>query len=214
MLRQTDAIDTLMAEFVSGTLPAPLQVMLASHLEMNPSNREWLANLEALAGIELAAIEPVALNDRDAMLNTIFSSNASHSISNSGLAEDGTPDVLRDFIGSTVSDIRWKKNRFVGFEEVKLGEFDGCKASLFKLQPGQGVPHHTHHGTEMTLVLKGGFSDGTGHYVKGEIVVADGTVDHRPVADTDEDCICFAVTDAPLRLTGPLGRFVAPFIRV
>lgn len=213
MLEQTDAIDALMAEFVSGTLPAPLQVMLASHLEMNPSNREWLANLEAVAGLELMDITPSALLNRNAMLENVFASGSESKIELAELTEDGTPDLLRSFIGSTVSDIQWKKNHFVGFEEVKLGEFDGCKASLFKLQAGQGVPHHTHHGTEITLVLKGGFSDGTGHYVKGEIVIADGTVDHRPVADDDSECICFAVTDAPLRLTGPLGRFVAPFLR-
>lgn len=213
MLEQTDAIDALMAEFVSGTLPAPLQVMLASHLEMNPSNREWLANLEAIAGIELMDIKPAALLNRNAMLENIFASDAESKIELTEFTEDGTPDLLRNFIGSTVSDIQWKKNHFVGFEEVNLGEFDGCKASLFKLQAGQGVPHHTHHGTEITLVLEGGFSDGTGHYVKGDIVVADGTVDHRPVADDDGECICFAVTDAPLRLTGPLGRFVAPFLR-
>lgn len=213
MLEQTDAIDALMAEFVSGTLPAPLQVMLASHLEMNPSNREWLANLEAMSGLELMDINPVALSYRDAMLENIFASVSDPKTEFAELTEDGTPVLLHNFIGSTVSDIQWKKNHFVGFEEVKLGAFDGCKASLFRLQAGQGVPHHTHHGTEITLVLRGGFSDGTGHYVKGEIVVADGTVDHRPVADDDGECICFAVTDAPLRLTGPLGRFVAPFLR-
>jgi hypothetical protein len=27
--------------------------------------------------------------------------------------------------------------------------------------------------------------------------MADHEIDHRPVADLDEDCICFAVTDAP-----------------
>lgn len=214
MLQQTDAIDGLMAEFVAGTLPAPLRVMMASHLDMNQSNRDWIANLEAMAGLELMSLEPAPLSDPKAMLDTIFSSDSEPTIEMSLASEDGTPASLKDFIGSTISNIPWKKNRFAGFEEVKLGEFDGCKATLFRLQAGQGVPHHTHHGTEMTLVLKGGFSDGTGHYVKGEIVVADGTVDHRPVADDDGECICFAVTDAPLRLTGPLGRFVAPFIRV
>lgn len=214
MLEQTDAIDALMAEFVSGTLPAPIQIMLSSHLEMNPSNREWLSNLEAMVGLELTDIEPTPLSNPNAMLDCIFASDAEPAIELAGFAEDGTPNALKAFIGSTISNISWKKNHFAGFEEVKLGEFDGCKATLFKLQAGQGVPHHTHHGTEITLVLKGGFSDGTGHYVEGEIVVADGTVDHRPVADDDGECICFAVTDAPLRLTGPLGRFIAPFIRV
>lgn len=214
MLEQADAIDALMAEFVSGTLPTPLQVLLASHLEMNKSNSEWVSNLEALAGLELADIEPVALSDRDAMLARILASNTGQESVSEVATEDETPDSLRRFIGSTVSDIPWKRNRFASMDEVKLGDFDGCKATLFRLQAGQGVPHHTHEGTEITLVLQGAFSDGTGHYKKGQISIADGTVDHRPMADEDEDCICFAVTDAPLRLTGPLGRFIAPFIRV
>lgn len=214
MLEQTDAIDALMAEFVSGTLPTPLQVLLASHLEMNKSNHEWVSNLEALAGLELAEIEPVELSDRDSMLAHILSSNTGLESISAAVTEDKTPESLRRFIGSAVSDISWKRNRFASIDEVKLGEFDGCKATLFRLQAGQSVPHHTHVGTEITLVLQGGFSDGTGHFKKGQISIADGTVDHGPVADQDEACICFAVTDAPLRLTGPLGRFIAPFISV
>ncbi|MEH6727542.1 MAG: ChrR family anti-sigma-E factor [Hyphomicrobiales bacterium] len=214
MLEQADAIDALMAEFVSGTLPTPIQVLLASHLEMNQSNREWVANLEALAGLELTDIEPVALSERDAMLARIMASQTIADMSGEAETPDATPDALRHFIGSTIGDIPWKRNRFAGIDEVQLGKFDGCKATLFRLPAGQGVPHHTHHGTEITLVLQGAFSDGTGHFKKGQISIADGTVDHRPVADRDEDCICFAVTDAPLSLTGPLGRFIAPFIRV
>lgn len=214
MLEQSDAIDALMAEFVSGTLPTPIQVLLASHLEMNQSNQEWVSNLEALAGLELADIEPVKLTDRDAMLAIILSSKTVQESANQAVTTDETPDAMRRFIGSTVADISWKRNRFASIDEVRLGEFDGCKATLFRLQAGQGVPHHTHDGSEITLVLQGAFSDGTGHFKKGQISIADGTVDHRPIADEDEDCICFAVTDAPLRLTGPLGRFIAPFMRV
>jgi putative transcriptional regulator len=214
MLQQADAIDALMAEYVAGTLPAPIQVLLASHLEMNRSNTEWVANLEALAGLELAEIAPVELSDRDAMLAHIFSSqNDPEALRQPGMHND-TPGALQQFIGYPIADIPWKRNRFAKIDEVQLGKFDGCKATLFRLRAGQGVPHHTHHGTEITLVLKGAFSDGTGHFKRGQISIADGTVDHRPVADPDQDCICFAVTDAPLRLTGPLGRFIAPFIRV
>jgi len=59
--------------------------------------------------------------------------------------------------------------------------------------------------------LKGGFSDIMGHYRRGDIAVADGDVDHRPRADNGGDCICFAVTDAPVRLTGLIGRFLQRF---
>ena len=45
------------------------------------------------------------------------------------------------------------------------------------------------------------------------IAYADDDVDHRPIADEGEDCLCFAVTEGSLRLTGPVGRFFAPFLR-
>jgi putative transcriptional regulator len=32
------------------------------------------------------------------------------------------------------------------------------------------------------------------------------------VADEGQDCLCLAVTDARLRLTGPLGRLLNPFM--
>ena len=75
------------------------------------------------------------------------------------------------------------------------------------------MPSHTHHGTELTLVLTGGFKDEDGHYVAGDVAFADGDVDHKPIADEGEDCICFAVTAGRLQLTGPVGRWFAPFIR-
>ena len=37
-------------------------------------------------------------------------------------------------------------------------------------------------GTELTLVLAGGFSDETGHFLRGDLAEADASVDHRPVA--------------------------------
>jgi putative transcriptional regulator len=63
------------------------------------------------------------------------------------------------------------------------------------------------------LVLQGGFSDGNGHYAVGDIAYADDDVNHKPVADPDEVCICFAVVDAPVELTGPFGRLMNTFRR-
>ena len=64
------------------------------------------------------------------------------------------------------------------------------------------VPQHTHEGSELTLVLEGAFRDKTGRYARGDLALADGSIEHRPVAEPGEDCMCLTVTDAPLRLTG------------
>ena len=51
----------------------------------------------------------------------------------------------------------------------------------------------------------------TGHYARGDIALAEADLDHKPMTDAGEDCICFAVTDAPLHLTGPFGRLLDRF---
>ena len=75
------------------------------------------------------------------------------------------------------------------------------------------MPQHTHHGNELTLVLKGAFTDETGLYARGDVAFATSDIDHQPVAEADEECLCFAVVDGGLRLTGPVGRFLNVFMR-
>jgi putative transcriptional regulator len=65
----------------------------------------------------------------------------------------------------------------------------------------------------MLIVLEGGYSDEFGSYDAGDVAVANHEVVHRPVADPVEGCLCFAVTDARLKLTGPIGRVLNLFIR-
>ena len=76
------------------------------------------------------------------------------------------------------------------------------------IRGGRRMPSHTHEGSEITLVLSGAFSDVTGRYARGDIAIAEADLDHRPMTDAGEDCLCFAVTDAPLHLTGPVGRLL------
>ncbi len=80
------------------------------------------------------------------------------------------------------------------------------------LNAGRKLAGHTHDGSEYTLVLQGAFSDVAGRYERGDIAIGDDELDHCPTADPSADCLCFAVTDAPLRLTGPIGRIVQRFI--
>ncbi len=61
-------------------------------------------------------------------------------------------------------------------------------------------------------MLEGSFTDETGRYARGDVSVADPEVTHQPVAGRECDCICLAVTDAPLKMTGPLGRILNYFV--
>jgi putative transcriptional regulator len=207
-----DTIDSLLARYVAGTLPTPARVLVEAHLELKPDNRIKVANLEAMAGLELSAIDPVALDDRDAMLAAVLGSRMPEA---SGVVQQSEarifPKALYDFVGFDADDVPWR-TRMPGFKEYELGDIEGCHVNLFWIKPGRTVPAHTHEGSELSLVLDGAFSDARGHYGRGDISVADDSVDHRPSADTGRPCIGFAVMDAPLKLTGSFRQLIGDII--
>lgn len=207
-----DTIDALLARFVAGALPAPARVLVEAHLELKPENRRRVSDLEAMAGLELMEIDPVALSSRDAMLAAICKSSAELvTAPAAGRKPTSFPRALFDFVGFDVADVPWR-TRMPGFREFALGEVDGCHVNLFWIKPGRTIPAHTHEGCELSLVLDGAFTDARGRFGPGDISVADDTVDHRPSADKGGPCIGFAVMDAPLKLTGSFRQLIGDII--
>jgi putative transcriptional regulator len=209
-------INALLAGYAAGSLPAPLSVLVEAHLELSPVNRRFVQDMEALSGGALERIAPAPIANRDARLAAIFGGpepDAAARPTRIQLSRKGRlPLAIRRFVGGDADTIGWK-TVLPGVKEYKVGEFEGLKTSLFWIRSGTAMPAHTHEGGEVTLVCEGGFSDILGSYETGDISITDSSVDHKPVADDDGDCIGFAVTDAPLRLTGIIGRLFNPFIR-
>lgn len=208
-----DTIDSLMARYVAGSLPTPARVLVESHLELKDDYRGYVRDLETLAGEELAALRPADL-ERDRMLGEIYRSEAV----SAGRSSDSRvrpssifPNVLRDFVGFDADEVPWR-TKLPGFREYEVGDIEGCHVSLFWIKPGRGLPAHTHKGCELSLVLDGAFSDVFGRYERGDISVADDTVEHRPVAGKERPCIGFAVVDAPLKLTGSWPHLIRDLI--
>jgi putative transcriptional regulator len=119
---------------------------------------------------------------------------------------------LGHFLGMDYEALPWRAV-MPGLKEVKLEDRPGCEASMLWIKAGRTIPSHTHPGIEATLVLKGSFEDATGVYTRGDMAVVDSDVDHKPVAGADEDCICFAVSEGPVKLTGPIARLFQRLIR-
>lgn len=215
-IHQSSAVDALLSEYAAGTLPLPVRRVVEAHLEMTPGNRRFVAALETFAGAELEAIEPVALADRDQRLAAIFALDeapAEQATAGRRPAAAGVlPAALGEVLPGGLEGVKWRR-LLPSLKECRLDERDGLVTNLVWVRRGAAIPSHTHHGTEITLVLAGGFTDGGTHVGRGDIVVADESVDHRPVADAEEDCVCVTITDAPLRLTGPIGRLFAPLMR-
>ena len=52
------------------------------------------------------------------------------------------------------------------------------------------------------------------YFAVGDIEVADGDVEHAPVAADGEPCICLAVTEAPLKFSKLFHKAVQPFLNI
>lgn len=208
-----DTIDSLMARYVAGSLPEPARVLVESHLQLKRENREHLRSLEAMAGQALEALEPAALSDRDGMLAAVLASSAPQFRASVAGGERQTvfPKALHDFVGFDAGEVPWR-TRMPGFKEYDIGDVDGCHVSLFWIKAGRTVPAHTHEGCEISLILDGDFTDGRGRFGRGDISVADDSVDHRPTAGRERPCIGFAVIDAPLKLTGSFRQLIGDLI--
>ena len=85
---------------------------------------------------------------------------------------------------------------------------------LLRIPKGQPVPEHTHRGVELTLVLAGSFSDEVSTFRRGDVEMADPEILHTPRAGEEENCICLAVTDAPLRFSSRLMRLLQPLLKI
>ena len=118
------------------------------------------------------------------------------------------------YIGGDLDRVPWRRLG-LGVYQCVIPTGDKQSVSrLLRIPTGKPVPTHSHGGLELTLVLCGAFSDETGHYGRGDFQEADETLEHQPHAIAGEDCICLAVTDAPLRFSSLAARMAQPFIGI
>lgn len=221
--------DAMLMDYATGACGEPEALVIAAHLTLCPECRAKVAAFEAIGGSMLEELAPEPVGDAllDAVLARLDDEDEAPRRPAAPPRQSAAPSAnrilvpapLRAYLPDTVDEtglegLNWR-SVMRGLDELELTKSErGAKARLLRIKGGMQMPQHTHHGTEMTLVLTGGFSDETGHYIRGDIAVTDDEVDHTPVADDDgEDCICLVVTDARLKLTGPFGRLLNPFVR-
>lgn len=212
---------TLLMDYAAGSLGAAPAVLVATHISLCPECRAEVARIEAVGGALIEAIEPVPLaHGGIASVLRRLDGRPDAAVTMSDFDDETrrlVPAPLRRHLGGNFRDIKWKSLGAIRQIDLAIARpamtRAGGHARLLRLRGGDKVPRHTHDGLEMTIVLAGGFSDQSGHYLRGDVAVAASDVTHAPVADAGEDCICFAVVDGSIKLAGPIGRLVNLFVR-
>ena len=123
------------------------------------------------------------------------------------------PEPLRSYVGGDVHDLNWMRMA-PRVHQIQINTPNSrSQARLLRFQSGTSVPAHGHRGRELTLVLTGSLCDRDTILYRGDIAETDERTEHQPYAGPDEDCICLAVTDAPLRFKSMFARSAAAAVR-
>jgi putative transcriptional regulator len=202
--------DELLLAYAAGVADEAVSLIVATHMSYCAACQLRGKTLDALGGALLQdlAPAPLAAGALDATLARLDQATP-YERPRRAVSRDGTPDVLRAYIGGDLRDVRWRQ---MGprLSYAPLFRRGGVSARLLRGTPGADSGTHSHAGLEYTVVLQGGFTDITGNYGPGDLqVMADG-MSHNVVVDPGEDCINLAVTTGRLKFDSLLQRIAAP----
>jgi putative transcriptional regulator len=215
-------LEMMLMQYAAGGLTTTEALMVASHAALNPKARKKIAAYEALGGQmlcenEVRAPAPDCLDKIMAKIDGACGDTPCADTTMTFLsAETGLREDIRVLINT---HCQTRQNNWTvlapGIDVIYLTV---CTSSphrlrLVRLAAGQQAPLHRHAGVEMTLVLDGGFSDDTGHYGVGDmIVIDDPAFTHAPKAD-ETGCTCLTLMEAPLRFNSRLMQILNIFKR-
>jgi len=206
----------LLTEHAAGNLPLAQAACVSAHMNYCEQCRRTSSQLQALGSVLFGNLQgvPVGEAQLDAVLARL-DDEPPLSYANSRRENAGrTPAILQRLMSGDFTDLAWKKiTSSLSISYLKTGD-PHYEFALYHIKAGGRIPEHTHRGSEMTLVLEGGFSDADGSYHQGDFLLRESSDVHAPTAVQSEDCICLAVLDAPLKFTGWKYRWMNPFLQL
>lgn len=205
-------------QYAAGALSFGPALCVAVHAAMCPTCRLHIGTIQQLGGALLAEIGSAPVEGT--LLDQIFAKLDSQTDprSDEGVVVQEAPvhaDIpapLRCLVPHGLEQLRWSRV----LPSLRVAPLDAgdpvYKVALHRIGPGGTVAQHDHRGSELTLVLRGAFSDEAGVYEAGDFLVREPKQPHRPMATQNTECICISALAAPVRFTGPVMRWLNPFL--
>ncbi len=204
----------LLVDYVSGNLSPAKAACIAAHNSYCGICRKTTFQLETLGAELFKDLDSSSV--RDSTFESVLARLENLPTSQSepqGSKQESFPIVLKKLMSKEFKDLEWRKvTSALSVSQLHTGDLEH-ECALYQIAAGGKIPEHDHKGSEMTVVISGGFSDRQGVYHKGDFIFREKDQIHAPTALESEDCICFAVSDAPLRFTDWRYRWINPFLR-
>jgi putative transcriptional regulator len=208
--------EELLLGYASGSLPEPIALAVAAHAALCPETARQIRRLEGIGGTLLDGIAPAEMK-ADALDRALAQLDRTEPAPPKPIATPATrallPAPVWPYIKGDLNNLAWRR-RSADIDTAELITDSGKRSAfLLRVKAGHPVPRHTHRGLELTLVLTGAYCDAANCFVRGDIQIADPTIDHQPLAQEGEECICLVALEAPIWFTGPVGRLANPFVK-
>ncbi|WIJ23850.1 ChrR family anti-sigma-E factor [Devosia sp. RR2S18] len=207
-------ITTLMA-FSAGTLDDPYATVIATHLAMSEGGRDTVRRINVIGGALLSSEPEVPLADTalDRLLDSI--DDREPASASAGATARDIPLPLQRYLPNGLAEVKWKwTGPGVATADLDWGKNGKSRLMLLRVAAGRPVPEHGHGGQELTLILKGAYRDRFGVFGPGDIADHDEDVEHQPIAEPGDDCICLVAVDAKLTFRGRLMRTLQPLFGI
>jgi putative transcriptional regulator len=209
--------DATLLAYAAGALTEALALVTASHLAYCPECRRQVAQGEAMGGSMLETLAPAALEvgvrDRVLALLAKPEPRPASPVPQPRVADPLLPAPLARYLKGGLDTIAW---HFLApgvrhFEILPHDLLRGGNLRMLRIAPGKSLPRHGHTGTELTLVLRGSYSDELGRYGGGDVGETDEDIVHEPISGREEDCICVIATEGPLKFDSVIARTIQRF---
>ncbi len=207
-----------LTDYTAGSLPEAQALCVATHLHYCATCRTRVRELTAL-GTELFLQQaPIAVGaaDFERLLSRVdnlpIASVSPESVSVPQQEVVSTlPRPLQKIARGNLENLKWRR---IGkrFRYTDLNIDPKRETKLLHMKAGGSLPHHRHRADEITVVIKGSFSDQDDKYMAGDFIVRTAGEQHRPVASQDEDCLCLSTLDAPIVMSNWFYRLLQPLL--
>ncbi len=208
----------LLTDYASGAMQLSHSLGVATHLEMCDSCRRKLHHLTEIGShyFSFSTPQTPVENDDDLkrkVLDLLDDEEHDEKVLETNSSDTEFSQSLKSILNKGYDSLDWSRVSPSIKVATLLHDKDGTQIALSRTQPGGKMPHHSHTGDEITVVLEGSFSDEEGLYSKGDFVFRNAKDRHSPVVTNDAECICLMVLDAPIQFTGFFTSWLNPLLR-
>jgi len=187
----------ILGAYAAGTLEPGFGLVVGAHLETCGECRARVGAFEATSGAALKDLPAVELG-ADALTRTL------------ARLDTPAPESVANDVRPLLERLPLKPKKWVApgvwVAAVDTPHAPENRVYVLSVPNGMTAARHEHSGDEYCAVLQGAYHDELGTFRAGDFIAAHGDLNHQPIVDGDQACVCLFATEGRLKPQGLIGR--------